>query len=284
MKIISRAEWGARQPNGRNTTAWSSRTGFVVHHSGADDDQTVKQIQNYHMDTRGWSDVGYNFLIDKHGRIYEGRGWTVIGAHAAGHNTANIGVCVIGDYSKNLPPEATLDALAWLYDEANRRKGSTLAVRTHRMVGSTSCPGDKLHSWVKAHLADEDYDDGPSKPSTPSKPSKPSTGQAAPTPHYSFPLPSGYYFGPKGGPKESVSGYYGRSFKGVKDRDWLKRFGAQMGKRSWNLGKWLPSGNDGYFGPQYQGLVKAFQADQGLTRDGKLGPKTWRAAFENPVS
>jgi peptidoglycan hydrolase-like protein with peptidoglycan-binding domain len=125
------------------------------------------------------------------------------------------------------------------------------------------------------------FENVPSKPSTP-KPSKP-TSKPAPTPHYSFPLPSGYYFGPKGGPKESVSGYYGRSFKGVKDRDWLKRWGVQMGKRGWNLKANLPSGNDGFFGPEYARFVKKFQADQGLRQDGKLGPATWRAAFENPV-
>ncbi|THV26061.1 peptidoglycan-binding protein [Glycomyces paridis] len=123
------------------------------------------------------------------------------------------------------------------------------------------------------------------RPSTPSapKPSKPSTSKA-PTPHYDFPLGSGRYFGPKGGPDASVSGYYGRRFKGETDRTWLQRWGSQMGKRGWNLRKHLPSGNDGYYGPEYRGLVKAFQKDQGLLVDGKLGPRTWRAAFENPVT
>jgi hypothetical protein len=122
------------------------------------------------MDTRKWSDIGYNFLVDKHGRVYEGRGWTTVGAHAAGANTANIGICVIGDYDDRLPPEATLDALAWFYDEAVRRKGSGLAVRTHRMVGSTECPGDKLHAWVRANLASHDHNN----PDTPN-PSEPNT-------------------------------------------------------------------------------------------------------------
>lgn len=165
----------------------------------------------------------------------------------------------------------------------------------HRLRGwkaeaySGSNPHDK-----HAHLSIEQDEDAeqdtrswgiakakPSKPST--KPSKPSS-KAAPGPHYDFPLPSGFYFGPKGGPKESVSGYYGRSFKGVSDRVWLKRFGAQLGKRGWNLKKWLPSGNDGFFGGEYRGLVEAFQRDQDLTVDGKLGPRTWKAAFENPVT
>lgn len=126
------------------------------------------------------------------------------------------------------------------------------------------------------------FENKPSKPTTPAKPSKPSTSPA-PTPHYAWPLGEGRYFGPKGGPNASVSGYYGRSFKGVKDRDWLKRWGSQMGKRGWNLKSNLPSGNDGFFGPEYAKFVKKFQADQGLVVDGRLGPRTWKAAFENPV-
>lgn len=119
------------------------------------------------------------------------------------------------------------------------------------------------------------------KPSTP-KPSKP-TSKPAPTPHYAWPLGEGRYFGPKGGPSASVSGYYGRRFKGKTDREWLKLWGAQMGKRGWSLKSNLPSGNDGFYGPEYARFVKKFQADQGLRQDGKLGPQTWRAAFENPV-
>lgn len=157
---------------------------------------------------------------------------------------------------------------------------------------STGGPSHKSHTHISyfRDSADDDktglfrryFENKPSKPSAP-KPSKPSTSPA-PTPHYAFPLPSGYYFGPKGGPNASVSGYYGRSFKGVKDRVWLQRWGAQMGKRGWDLKRHLPSGNDGFFGSEYRALVKAFQSDQGLRVDGKLGPATWRAAFEGPVT
>lgn len=122
----------------------------------------------------------------------------------------------------------------------------------------------------------------PSKPSAP-KPSKPSS-KPAPGPHYAFPLPSDHYFGPKGGPDASVSGFYGRRFAGRTDRDWVKVLGAQYGKRGWNLKKWLPSGNDGFFGGEYQNLTKAFQKDRGLKITGRVDKATWRAAFESPVT
>jgi peptidoglycan hydrolase-like protein with peptidoglycan-binding domain len=110
----------------------------------------------------------------------------------------------------------------------------------------------------------------------------------APKPHYDFPLPTGHYFGPKDGPKHSVSGYYGRVFDGKPDHEWLRIFVRQLRKRGWNAiegGRFLTRyGNDGRFGSELERLVRAFQEDQGLTVDGKLGPKTWRAAFENPVT
>jgi hypothetical protein len=285
MQIITRSGWNAAAPKSPVVqTTWSRRTGFVVHHSGARDDQTVRSIQDYHMTsdqlTRGgWRDIGYNFLVDRDGKIYEGVGWLGIGAQVAGHNTATIGVCIIGDYSKSLPPTAALDSVARLYREANRRKGATLSIFSHRQLGATSCPGDALHGWVRAGLS------GYTPPTTPKRPP---AGRPAPTPHYSFPLPSGHYFGPRTGPNASVSGHYGRTFKGVRDHEWLKRWATQLQKRGWNArkgGRYLTRfGNDGKFGPEYESLVRAFQKDQRLKVTGRVDAATWRAAFENPVT
>jgi peptidoglycan hydrolase-like protein with peptidoglycan-binding domain len=110
----------------------------------------------------------------------------------------------------------------------------------------------------------------------------------APGPHYDFPLPRGYYFGPRDGGNESVSGFYGRVFDGKPDHEWLRIFVRQLRKRGWNAregGRFLTRyGNDGRYGSELGDLVEAFQRDQGLTPDRKLGPNTWRAAFENPVT
>jgi len=150
VDIISRKEWGARSPRSRQTTTWSRRTEFVVHYSEGPTTQTPRQIQNYHMDSNGWSDIGYNFLVDVKGRIYEGRSWLVVGAHAPNHNTSGIGVCFIGRDGD--ATDAAKKAIRWLYDEACRRKGGTLAKRGHRDVTATSCPGDELYRWVKAGM------------------------------------------------------------------------------------------------------------------------------------
>ena len=103
-----------------------------------------------------------------------------------------------------------------------------------------------------------------------STPLPPATPKAPP-----FPLPAGSYFGWKSGGNESVSGYYSY-------REDLKAWQAQMIKRGWNLGA---SGADGLFGPRTFEVAKAFQAEKGLRFvDGLIGPETWAAAWEAPVT
>lgn len=151
LQIISRDDWGARAPRRRVYTTWSQRSEFIVHHSAGPIGQTPASVQAFHMDGRGWDDVGYNFLIDHRGRIYGGRGWLVIGAHASGHNTSGLGVCVIGRDGPDITAAALL-SVRWLYEEACRRGGHTLTARTHGDVNATDCPGDVLRSWVHAGM------------------------------------------------------------------------------------------------------------------------------------
>ncbi|MFC6885277.1 MULTISPECIES: N-acetylmuramoyl-L-alanine amidase [Actinomadura] len=153
MKIISRAGWGARAPRAHSSTTWSARREFVVHHSEGPISQTPRSIQDFHMDSRGWSDIGYNFLVNHRGEIYEGRGWLVIGAHATGHNSSGIGVCVIGRDGSDITPAAKA-AVRWLYDTACHKAGRALLKRGHGQLSgnSTDCPGATLRAWVKAGM------------------------------------------------------------------------------------------------------------------------------------
>ena len=153
MEIIGRSTWGARAPRNRNTTTWAHRTEFVVHYSDGPTSQTPRNIQNFHMDTRGWSDIAYNFLVDKTGKIYEGRGWLTVGAHATGHNTSGVGVCFIGLSGDATP--AALASIRDLYDAACGHAGRTLLKRGHGQLSqnSTDCPGHQLLTWVKAGMS-----------------------------------------------------------------------------------------------------------------------------------
>ncbi len=153
--VVSRAGWGAVPPRSRSTVGWGTRTHFAVHYSAGSPRDTVRSIQAFHMRSvaaggRGWSDIGYNFLVDVHGTIYEGRGWETIGAHAAGWNRVAIGVCFIGRDGD--VTDAAKRAIRQLYAEACRRKGGELRTIGHRDVNPTTCPGDGLYRWVRAGM------------------------------------------------------------------------------------------------------------------------------------
>lgn len=93
-----------------------------------------------------------------------------------------------------------------------------------------------------------------------------------PAPHFPpFPLPAGYYFGPKDGPLESVSGYYGHG-------DDLAKWQRQMKARGWQIE------TDGRYGPNTAKIASQFQKDKHLTIDGKIGKRTWDAAWTAKVT
>lgn len=89
-----------------------------------------------------------------------------------------------------------------------------------------------------------------------------------------FPLPHNWYFGPKSGPRESVSGYYSH-------REDLRRWQQQMQHRGWDFSNW---GCDGLYGDETAGNCRAFQREKGLTVDGLIGPVTWEAAWTATIT
>ncbi|XP_072180858.1 uncharacterized protein [Diadema setosum] len=115
--IISRSEWGAR--SAVDTEPLNTPTPYaLIHHTATPAcasaytcQSAVRGIQDFHMDTRGWWDIGYNFLIGGDGNVYEGRGLERKGAHARSYNQYSIGIALIGNYMTSLPSQ---DALATL--------------------------------------------------------------------------------------------------------------------------------------------------------------------------
>ncbi len=96
---------------------------------------------------------------------------------------------------------------------------------------------------------------------------RPAPAHAAPP----FPLPAGSYFGPRTGPNQSVSGYFGH-------RDQLATWQRQMIARGWHLAA------DGYYGPGTEQVTRQFQTEKHLTVDGQIGPKTWAAAWTAAIT
>ncbi len=123
----------------------------------------MRNIQNWHMDHNGWADIGYNFLVDRYGTIWEGRGWGALGAHCQGHNSDYLGIAYMGE--DDVTP-AALGAIAWLLEMARTRHQVGPAVKPHNALGSTSCPGPRLTTWVNAGCKVEALPAG--KPRSPS--------------------------------------------------------------------------------------------------------------------
>ncbi|MTV23867.1 hypothetical protein FTX61_00295 [Nitriliruptoraceae bacterium ZYF776] len=169
--IISRRSWGADESWRRGSPRYATPRLAVLHHTAGANTYTrdqaaavVRGIYNYHARTLGWGDVGYNVLVDRYGRIYEGRAGGldrgVIGAHAAGFNTGTFGVAAMGNFDVQDVPGAVLESVAavvaWKYDvhgiDASASRTTTLNDRrlavltTHRDVGNTACPGRYLYA------------------------------------------------------------------------------------------------------------------------------------------
>ena len=261
VPIRSRSSWGARAPRSRQTVPWSARQEVTLHYSYGPESQTPRQIQAHHMDGNGWSDVGYNFLVDAEGVAYEGRGWTVVGAHAAPRNTQGIGICFIGRDGMTDAAKRTVIAL---YDEACRRAGRTLDRKGHKDINSTSCPGRGNHAWWKS----SDFRSvGSGSAPAPSKPA-PKPGTKAPK----FPLAAGHWYGPESSNSRNHSGYHSSARPGIRQiRDRLRERG------------WSVAAGDRY-DAKLASVIRQFQQEKKLGADGLTGAQTWRALWEAVIT
>jgi hypothetical protein len=159
--IQSRASWGARKPRCGSGTHTPNRA--TIHHTvtPTNDSMSVparlRQIQAFHMFTRGWCDIGYNFLVSRDGRIWRGRGARTIGAHVANSNTGNVGVSFIGTYTSTAPTQGQMCNAARLLRRLHIDYPGVSLNRTdvkgHRQYGGTSCPGNALYGRIDTILA-----------------------------------------------------------------------------------------------------------------------------------
>ncbi|MFI6586706.1 peptidoglycan recognition protein [Embleya sp. NPDC050493] len=188
--IVARADWGADESlrDAKFKYTNTVRAAFVHHTADGNDfpcsdsAKVLRSIYRYHVKTNGWADVGYNFLVDKCGTIFEGRaGGTdkpVLGAHTLGFNTDSMGVAAMGTYTTAAPPGRMLIALsrviAWKLGLDDRNptgkvtltssdsgsrypKGTTHAfdvISGHRDAFNTECPGQKLYDQLPAIRTD----------------------------------------------------------------------------------------------------------------------------------
>ncbi|MDD7587316.1 MAG: N-acetylmuramoyl-L-alanine amidase [Mycobacteriaceae bacterium] len=194
-KVISRKGWGAGD-KGCAVTYDDKVSAITIHHTAGSNNYTpaqaagiVRGIWDYHANTLGWCDIGYNALVDKYGNIYEGRkgGFTkaVQGAHAGGFNQNTWGISMMGNYTSVNPSQDTIDAVGQLagwraavagfdptgydthvsegtrYSKFPMGQSVTLPnIFAHRDVGNTTCPGDAGYARMDEirRIAKRNYD------------------------------------------------------------------------------------------------------------------------------
>jgi len=182
--IVTRAEWGADESLRKSSPSYAAVKMAFVHHTASgntysrdDAAALVRGIYAYHTRSLGWNDIGYNFLVDRYGTIYEGRygGMTrgVVGAQVLGFNTGSSGISVMGTFTDVAPPAAALASLesilswklathgldpagtATLICGATEKyaKGAAVTfpvIAAHRQANYTACPGTKFNALLPA--------------------------------------------------------------------------------------------------------------------------------------
>jgi hypothetical protein len=178
--IVPRLGWSANERIRRAPPRYAPSLRLaIVHHTAGSNSYSpsqsaaiVRAIEIYHVLGNGWDDIGYNFLVDKYGQVFEGRyggiDRNVVGAHAQGFNTGSAGVALLGTYTSRAPSAAALRSLeallAWRLDLAHVDPRSSLtyisggnprfaagapvflrAISGHRDTGFTTCPGYALY-------------------------------------------------------------------------------------------------------------------------------------------
>lgn len=295
--LVTRAEWGARQPTGRYGTL--DPHPMVTYHyegpkMGAYDHARcvgiVQGIQKYHMDGHGWLDIAYNALVCRHGSIYVGRGPHNRSA-ANGTNPGNqtsYAVCYIAGVGDPLTDEAKrglLDARHWL----QRTGGATDDVEPHSHWLPTGCPGDIVRAWISGGLTPPPGYSAMADPTAPIAP--PNGGNVLDTPltdaigFIDDPTSDGGWLVTKGGGifTKAPANFYG-SLGATKLNAPIAAFlPTPTGKGYWlfgedggvfNFGDAPFNGTYGKFADEYRaGIHKVVGA---YFRGDKADPKTWR--------
>lgn len=140
---------------------------IIIHHTATSGNldnpsQAIRDIYHYHAVTRGWGDIGYNYIVDQQGKIYEGRygGEGVIGAHSGPGNHGSIGIAFLGNYQDNdVPEDALVNTSQFIYKKAKIhginpggnsefRGKDRPSIFGHRDIMSTTCPGEYLYGKI----------------------------------------------------------------------------------------------------------------------------------------
>jgi len=121
----------------------------------------VAEIRRWHVQDRGFSDIGYHFLIDRDGTVAKGRAVERVGSHVKGHNTGTIGVCLVGGFGSAATDKfeehyswQQHKALGVLLVDLRKQFPAIVKVAGHNQYAQKACPGFNVPSWYAAARAE----------------------------------------------------------------------------------------------------------------------------------
>ena len=156
LDIIRRDRWAQAGPILSDINPMGRIWRITVHHEAEVCDDggwtatvlRLRGIQKAHLQN-GWADIGYHFVIDYKGRIWEGRTLKYQGAHARDNNEGNIGIALLGDFNVQWPTKEQKESLKRLLNDLRTTYNVPKSrVYTHRELVTTECPGTHLQGYV----------------------------------------------------------------------------------------------------------------------------------------
>ncbi|XP_028895054.1 peptidoglycan-recognition protein LE [Zeugodacus cucurbitae] len=156
--VIPRSTWLAQKPMEDYDYIQEPLKLVIISHTATESSEKqavnvriIRDIQCFHIESREWNDIAYNFLVGCDGNVYQGRGWGVVGAHTIGYNSKSLGIAFIGCFMRQLPSEAALNScknfLKRGVEEGHLAPDYKLIA--HCQCRSTESPGRKLYEELQ---------------------------------------------------------------------------------------------------------------------------------------
>jgi len=158
--VMPRSAWTREGVMASRANPMASVRRITIHHAAIDstdlrtaDDviARLRSIRRDHMNRRPepFADIGYHYVIDPQGRVWEGRPLRYQGAHVAEQNESNLGIMLLGNFTYQQPTNSQINALDSFVGQQMRRYGVPVSrVYTHRELGKSTCPGVNLQNYM----------------------------------------------------------------------------------------------------------------------------------------
>jgi N-acetylmuramoyl-L-alanine amidase len=158
--VMSRGSWTRAAPIMSRISPMNGISRITIHHSAIPNDdlrtqadvaRALEGIRRSHVTRRGepFGDIGYHYIIDPQGRVWEGRALSLQGAHVAAQNEHNLGIMLMGHFERQQPTPAALASLdGFVASQMSRYRVPVSRVYTHQEIGKSACPGRNLQRYM----------------------------------------------------------------------------------------------------------------------------------------